>query len=292
MMTENTTKNDMPDSARYSRINFLTLLVLGIFIVIIGAAAYYFTLSLVRGELRLKNVKIGLPLTNTSQKTRPINNRITILISEHNQQNLETGIRYSNLSIQAWRNFLIKENIAFDTISDHELENGKIDFNILILPDNPVLSELAISRITEFLSIGGGLIASGDCGFMDEKGEIRQLSFLNRIIGINKINEIDQSIKSYVPLTLKTNSPLTIDVPLGAQLGLNTEYGCIWVKIIENRTIQDGYFYDPEVDKGIPLPEIENSTGLCHGAYGKGRFVWLDSESLRLPAMSSPKRTI
>lgn len=258
---------------KYRRINFLTLLILGILIAIVSIAAYYFTLQIVHGEMKLKNVKLAVATAAPVKTIRRINGEIGILISDNNQHT--QGTVATNDFINGWQSFLTSEKISYDSVSEKDFEGNKIRYDIIILPSNPLLSELAISRITEFLNDGGGLIAVGDCGVMEENGEIRQPTFLNRVLGITEIYKIDQSIKSYVPLTLKTNSPLTIDVPLGAQLGMNTDYGCIRAKIIENRTIQDGYFYDSEVDKGIPLSEIENSTGLCHGTYGKGRFVWL-----------------
>jgi peptidoglycan/xylan/chitin deacetylase (PgdA/CDA1 family) len=259
---------------RYRRINFLTLLILGVIIAIVSIAAYYFTLQIVRGEMKLKNVKVAIPATTKPVKiTRSINSRIGMLISDYNQD--MPGNAFNNGFIKGWQNFFTNEKLSYDTIKEQNLEANKISYDILILPFNPLLSELAISNISEFLNDGGGLIVCGECGFMDEKGDIRQHSFLNRVLGITKINEIDQSMKSYVTLTLKSNSPLTIDIPLGAQLGLTTEYGCVRAQVIEDRSLQDGYFYDSEVDKGIPIQEIENSTGLCHGTYGKGRFVWL-----------------
>jgi peptidoglycan/xylan/chitin deacetylase (PgdA/CDA1 family) len=258
---------------KYRRINFLTLLILGIFIAIVSIAAYYFTLQIVHGEMRLKNVKLAALVTSPAKIIRPINTRIGILISD-DSQNIP-GTAFNNNFIKGWQSFFTSEKISYDTLHGKDLAANKIKYDILILPFNSTISELEISRISEFLNSGGGLIACGECGFRDEKGEIGQPTFLNRILGITKINKIDESIKSYVPLTLKTSSPLTLDIPMGAQLGLNTDDGCIRAKIIENRTIQDGYFYDSEVDKGIPLSEIENSTGLCHGTYGKGRFVWL-----------------
>ncbi|MFB0510049.1 MAG: polysaccharide deacetylase family protein [bacterium] len=257
----------------YRRINLLTLLILGLVIVLVSIAAYYFTLQIVRGEMRLKNVKLAIPTIAPAKKSRPITARIALLISDYRQK--RSGTSNTDNFIKGWQNFFAKENISYDTIRDQDLELNKIKYDILILPYNPSLPELEINRISEFLNNGGGIIACGECGFMDEKGEIRQPTFLNRVLGITKINEIDQSIKSYVPLTLKTNSPLTVDIALGAQLGLTTEYGCVKARIIEERTVQDGYFYDSEVDKGIALEEIKNSTGLCHGSYGKGRFVWL-----------------
>lgn len=258
---------------KYRRINFLTLLILGFFIAIVSIAAYYFTLQIVHGEMKLKNVKLAVSTIAPVKTIRPITGRIGILISGENQ-NIPGNVT-NNDFIKGWQNFFSSEKISYETVHEENLEANKIKYDILVIPFNSPVSEPEISRIGEFLSNGGGLIACGECNFRDEKGEIGQPTFLNRILGITEVNKIDQSIKSYVPLTIKTNSPLTIDVPLGAQMGLNTDDGCIRAKIIENRTIQDGYFYDAEVDKGIPLSEIENSTGLCHGTYGKGRFVWL-----------------
>lgn len=258
---------------RYRRINFLTLLILGVIIAIVSITAYYFTLQIVRGEMKLKNVKVAIPTTTPVRITRSINSRIAMLILDNS--NKIFGTDFNDSFIKGWQKFLNNEKIPYDTVRDQDLEANKIRYDILILPFNPLLSELAISNISKFLNDGGGLIACGECGFMDEMGDIRQPSFLNRVLGITKINEIDQSMKSYVTLTLKSNSPLTIDIPLGAQLGLTTEYGCIRAKVIEDRTLQDGYFYNSEVDKGIPMQESETSTGLCHGTYGKGRFVWL-----------------
>jgi peptidoglycan/xylan/chitin deacetylase (PgdA/CDA1 family) len=262
---------------KHSRINFLTLLLLGIFIIFISALAYYLTLLIVRGEIGIQNVKttsIARRQSLNVQTVRPITARIGILVSEYSRRNQEDDLRVS-ITTDRWSNFLAKNNIAFDTIQDSELEAENLKFDILLLPYNPNLSDQEIVQITDFLSQGGGLIAVGDCGARDETGEIRDVPFLNRVIGITKIDEIDQSIKEYVPLTLSSNSPLLVDVPIGAQVGLTTEYGCVRATVIEDRTIQDGYWYESNTDQGIPLEEIKNSTGLCHGTYGKGRFVWL-----------------
>jgi peptidoglycan/xylan/chitin deacetylase (PgdA/CDA1 family) len=273
---------------RYRRINFLTLLILGILIAVVSIAAYYFTLQIVHGEMKLKNVKLAVSRDTPVNTIRTIKARIGILISDYNQNIPGTA---ENAFIKGWQTFFASEKISYDTLREADLEANKSKYDILIIPFNSSVSEPEINRISDFLNKGGGLMACGECNYRDKKGEIGEPTFLNRILGITEINKIDQSMKSYVPLTLKTNSPLTIDAPLGAQLGLNTDFGCIRVKIIENRTIQDGYFYDSEEDKGIPIEEMENSTGLCHGTYGKGRFVWLGFNNLSLTGDEFTQKT-
>jgi len=330
--------NSKNDEVKYSRINFPTLFLLGIFILFIAAVAYYLTLLIVRGEMNpslanrrwlklVPEVQRGSASSTSGSPTKivqPITARVGILVSEYSRQKspVDPALpfpearfkkgwvdRQSEIAgviadnIKEWLNLYQKENIQFDTILDTEIESGKTNYDVIILPYNPYLSDLEIDRITDFLSQGGGLIAVGDCGQMDETGKIRNISFLNRILGIAKVSDclsnrpfveanrprfsgktrlgrqggdvLPAPSSLYVPLTLKSNSPLTIDILLGAKLGSTTEYGCIRANIIENRTIQDGYWYTPEFNPGIPLEEIKNSTGLCHGIYNQGRFVWL-----------------
>jgi peptidoglycan/xylan/chitin deacetylase (PgdA/CDA1 family) len=289
-------------------INFLTLFLLGIFILSIGVVAYYFTLLIASGSQRLE-IPAKITKTergNASSTFRPVGDKKTKR-ENITQKNLEKVLEnrksasdvgqtfrapltigillpevlptpdIAKANLSEWINFCTKENIQYETIQIRQRRILPKAVDVLILPFNPSLSDWAITYITNFLNQGGGLIAVGDCGAMDENGHKREISFLNRVIGITKVKplfEPDSSPFKFAPLTIKANSPLSINLPLGARIGISASYGCVQAQVIEERTIQDGYWYEPYVTQGIPSEEIKNSTGLCHGSYNKGRFVW------------------
>ncbi|MEO0113910.1 MAG: polysaccharide deacetylase family protein [candidate division WOR-3 bacterium] len=261
------------------KINLLTIFILGAFILSCSFLAYYFTLLLVRGELnaifaggrKIPETKTDT-LSEQNQTILPampkvnlpsITARIGILLP-----NVEDTNAMANLS--DWLDFSSNQNVQVSTLNVFALNQRLNDFTVLILPGISQLSEAAIESITEFLERGGGLIAFGDCGAMDEKGRVRKISLLNRIIGITKITEIHPE---YFPLTIKSNSPLSIGLPLGAKIG-TTGFGRIRARIIETRTIPDGYWCNPPIDFGGTAKDFKNSVALCHGYYANGRFVW------------------
>lgn len=278
-----------------SPINFLTLFLLGIFILFIGVAAYYFTLLIVQGTLLPSFDRIGFPtqkglfLSKTLSPTKITTQTAddSIRMGKISLKRVRIGIikqesvigtfptpEVINDNLLEWFNFFTQESIQFETIHIEEIELGKANYDVLILPANPFLSDWEISQIANFLDQGGGLIAIGDCGLMDEKGRERVVPFLSRIIGIAKVKDGLKPAKSYCPLTVKANSPLAISFPLGTRIGTVADYGYVRAQVIEERTTQDGYWYNPFFDSGIPQEEISNSTGLCHGRYNGGRFVW------------------
>lgn len=271
------------------RINFLTILLLGILILFISITAYCFTSLIVRGEinvLRMPPQKINwwkrakqVPVANSTElksliTVQPITERVGILMPDcSRQENLFFGsVNIVKGAVKELVDFCAKERINFDTISS--LTPLITNYGVIILPFNLCLAESTINQLSDYLSNGGGLIVFGDCGIADETGRIRTISFLNRIIGITKQSEFAKPITQYALLTIKANSPLATDIPLGTKIGTVTEFGNVRAKILEVRAIPDGYWFNPFADLGIPMVEIEKSTGLCHGNYNKGRFVW------------------
>ncbi|NQV71994.1 hypothetical protein HQ496_02640 [bacterium] len=77
-------------------------------------------------------------------------------------------------------------------------------------------------------------------------------------------------------LTLRSNTPLTADIPSGYRVKIQVYNPGVKVSIAEpERATAAGFWYDFATDNIVGADNPYNTTGLVHGTYGEGRFVYM-----------------
>ena len=77
-------------------------------------------------------------------------------------------------------------------------------------------------------------------------------------------------------LTLRANTPLTADIAPGYRVKVQVYNPGVKVRITEpERTTATGFWYDFATDNIVGADNPYNTTGLVHGTYGEGRFVYM-----------------
>lgn len=77
-------------------------------------------------------------------------------------------------------------------------------------------------------------------------------------------------------LTLRANTPLTAGIPSGYRVKIQVYNPGVKVSVTEpERTTPVGFWYDFATDNIVGSDTPYNTTGLVHGTYGEGRFVYM-----------------
>ena len=77
-------------------------------------------------------------------------------------------------------------------------------------------------------------------------------------------------------LTLRANTPLTADIPSGYRVKVQVYNPGVKVSVTEpERTTAAGFWYDFATDNIVGSDNPYNTTGLVHGTYGEGRFIYM-----------------
>lgn len=201
--------------------------------------------------------------------------RVALLRSGYTASYLPDGVEWVNRTVSSWEVFFLNRGVRYRVISDADLEEGleRTKFNVLVLPGAICMSEAEISAVKSFLARGNGVVMTWAVGSRREDGTWRGWDFLSSVAGIEITGEITSPEAKY--LTLKGGSPITAGVPIGFRMGVTTFDRPLKAAVLEDRTRQDGYWYNFVEDEGLAWEESRNSSGLVHGNYLSGRFVWL-----------------
>jgi hypothetical protein len=77
-------------------------------------------------------------------------------------------------------------------------------------------------------------------------------------------------------LTLRANTPLSADIPSGYRVKIQVYNPGVKVSVTEpERSTAAGFWYDFATDNIVGSDNPYNTTGLVHGTYGEGRFVYM-----------------
>jgi len=208
--------------------------------------------------------------------TTPFNlkKRVLILEGTATEKYFNKSITGEALSIM-WSNFLKHKGAVYEIVSQDQFANKNLQsYDILILPFILCLSDSEIEKIKEFASEKEkGLILDGFTGARDEKGSLREPSFLSEILGGNTIKEIKGMESSINHLILDGTSSFISDIDPGFRLEVSTNNKPICVNIYASRSEIDGYWAGNPV---IYKNKISSGdAGIVHGRYIEARFAWL-----------------
>jgi len=202
--------------------------------------------------------------------------KVAILYSKKTENFLPKGSTWIKDNVTAWERYTQGNKFPVTVITEDDLEKGVLtpeNYQILIMPSIKALSDREILTIKDYLDKGGNIMATGATGTFSADGKWRGWEYFKEVYGTLFTKETAK-IPSPRLLTLKGGSPITFDIPTGYRLKIATWDNMVATRVLDPRTQQLSFWYDFKIDSGLVREEVLNTSGLCYGTYGKGRFVW------------------
>jgi len=117
----------------------------------------------------------GLLASNTNRNFMPRSSR----------EDTSAPLRQWRLEENGFFQACLDAHLPLRLVTDLDLEAGTFDdLAVLVLPNSVCLSDTAADRIRAFVRGGGGLIATGETGRLDEWGRSRPASALADVLGV------------------------------------------------------------------------------------------------------------
>jgi hypothetical protein len=256
-----------------SKISAAKLFFSGILLIASAVLIFYYVLHGVYGRFDTSEMLPNFHILESKLLRK--NKEAAILFSGYTQNMLPSDGVWIRNNISTWEKFLNDKNASYDVINDQTIEDGKIsNYDVLILPGCKSLSDKEIVEIKKYLDSGGSIFATGGTATYSDNGKWRGWDFFSQVFGIKFTQEIQYDSLTKIH-TLRGGIPLTANIPTGFHLRVATWDVPIEVEVLDPRTTQVSYWYDPNKKGGLVREEIKNSAGIVNGNYGKGRFVWM-----------------
>jgi hypothetical protein len=255
------------------KISGVKLFFSGILLIVSAVLIFYYILHGVYGRFETSEM---LPNFHVLESQFLHKNKVAaILFSNYTQNMLPSDGLWIKKNISTWEKFLNDKHDSYDVINDQTIEKGGVsNYDVLILPDCKSLSDKEIVEIKKYLENGGSIFATGGTATYSDNGKWRGWDFFTQVFGVKFTQEIKYDSLTKIH-TLRGGIPLTANIPTGFHLRIATWDVPIEVEVLDPRTTQVSYWYNPNKKSGLVREEIKNSAGIVNGNYGKGRFVWM-----------------
>lgn len=177
-------------------------------------------------------------------------------------------------AVRQWEMLLIGLELPYIVLEDTSLTRPLSDsLRLLIMPAAEVLSSQQKEMLRQYLKRGGGLIAAGRIGFVDDRGIVQNDRFFKEIFSAEPSINLPDSIDGLLH-TIEGGHPPTYGIPAGYQLNLTRPPYSTAMMPIRSKAM--GRIV-PYRTTSVQLIDdaLEASTLMLRGTYGAGRFVWL-----------------
>lgn len=233
------------------------------------------------GSSLAQSVQVGIELNHPAKSTynqldalRGPSHQIGLFFSTQTEQ-FNPGYAVTlRESVRQWEMLLIGLELPYVVLEDTSLTHPLSDsLRLLIMPAAEALSSQQKDVIRQYLKRGGGLIAGGRVGFVDDRGIVQNDRFFKEVFSAEPSINLPDSIEGLLH-TIEGGHPPTYGIPAGYQLNLTRPpYGTAMIPI---RSKAMGRIV-PYQTSNVQLVDeaLKASTLMLRGTYGAGRFVWL-----------------
>ena len=177
-------------------------------------------------------------------------------------------------AVKLWELFLVGMELPYRVMEDTALARPIDDhIRLLIMPGVEVLSEVQQQVIKEYLKRGGGVIASGRTGFLDDRGVLQNDRFFKEVFGAEPSIDLPDSLNGLFQSLDGGHMP-TNGIAPGFLLNVSRPALGMAVLPLSSQSMGALMAYER---MGVRFVEeaLHASTLLLKGEYGAGRFVWL-----------------
>ena len=230
----------MKDSILHSVRLLAAVLILGLAATTAGAQAVDPTLTLAH------------PAPGVSHATGNLLNsdepRVALLISEQARGNTDLSRARARDAVYYWEVFLLGLQLPYQTVQDGDI--GKIshkDYDLVIMPSAHALSGRQRKNLLRFVERGGGVIASGSMGQMDERGRDVQDSFFAELLGAEFVSRLPEQPFGLLH-SLDAASPVGQGVPPGFRLNLSPIQNLTAARVVTGTALGTPFSYSGRDD--------------------------------------------
>ncbi|MGK9367281.1 hypothetical protein ACSSWA_00085 [Melioribacter sp. Ez-97] len=256
------------------RVNYLIIFLSGLVLLFTALLVFLLILKNIYGDYEIREI---IPTKENLIKDEKAG-KIAILYSRYTENMLPAGSTWLKDNIDTWERFVSNTGYKYDVINDRIIENGEhYGYKIIVLPGSKSLSDRQIIALKKYVENGGSLFVTGGPATFSDEGKWRGWDFFTEVFGL-KFNKEIKPEETYKIHTLRGNLPLTAGIPTGYALKIATWDRPIYAEVIEPRTTQVSFWYDFRREAGLVREEIQKSSGIAFGTYGRGRFVWFGFE--------------
>ncbi|MBX3008414.1 MAG: beta-galactosidase trimerization domain-containing protein [Melioribacteraceae bacterium] len=264
------------EAGRGLRVNYLIIFLSGLVLLITAILVFMLIVKNIYGNYEVTEIlptKKNLRFFDEERKYKA-----AILYSQYTENMLNTGSTWLKDNVDTWKRFVGNSKIKYDVISDQTIELGEhFNYKLIVLPGSKSLSDKQIVQLKKYVENGGSIFVTGGPATFSDEAKWRGWEFFTEVFGM-KFNREIKPEESYKVHTLRGNLPLTAGVPTGYALKVATWDRPIYAEVLEPRTTQVSFWYDFRREAGLVREEVQKSTGISYGNYGKGRFVWFGFE--------------
>ena len=186
--------------------------------------------------------------------------------------------RRALIPIRGAHKALVESNYHFNILNEETLLKTIDKYKTVILPDQSYLSKEVLDAIRNFVSLGGGLIASYCTSLRNEKGEQKEEFALSDLFGVSFKEEYPYSY-AYIQATDESVKAKINDLPLlthGPFLYVKQKKAqplCALLHRLNPEESKEGFAFGsapPGKDTGFPAVSLNQ--------YGKGRVAYVSGE--------------
>ena len=173
--------------------------------------------------------------------------------------------------VRSWEVFLLGLGIPYQLIDDDDLEDGlPRHARVLVLPGSELITRRQERQVERFVSRGGGLVAQGRIGLMDDdgRGGDRNEEFFRNLFGAEYVDTLPPQ-EGGIFQSLDGSHPVTAGIEPGYLMNLVAQVPTTAALPISAQPLGTLLTYN-EPDQ----PAFDGLTMLMSGEHERGRFVW------------------
>ncbi len=176
-------------------------------------------------------------------------------------------------AVRLWELFLVGMELPYRVMEDTSLARPIDDhIRLLIMPGAEVLSEKQQGHLRDYLTRGGGLIASGRTGFLDDRGVLQNDRFFKEIFGAEPSIDLPDSLNGLFQ-SLQGGHVPTNGIAPGFLLNVKRPDFGMAVLPLQSESMGSLVAYERMGERFVE-EALQVSTLLLKGEYGEGRFIW------------------
>ncbi len=173
--------------------------------------------------------------------------------------------------VRSWEVFLLGLGIPYQLVDDDDLEDGlPRHARVLVLPGSELITRRQERQVERFVSRGGGLIAQGRIGLMDDdgRGGDRNEEFFRNLFGAEYVDALPPQ-EGGIFQSLDGSHPVTAGIEPGFLMNLVAQVPTTAALPITAQPLGTLLTYNAP-----DQASFDGLTMLMSGQHERGRFVW------------------
>ncbi|MGO1198967.1 MAG: beta-galactosidase trimerization domain-containing protein [Dermabacteraceae bacterium] len=130
--------------------------------------------------------------------------RVAVVSSERTKHVVDAGDEHQRAQspVHGWAQALIEARVPFDMVHADHIDAATLDtYQVLIMPNVPVVTARVAADIEAWVRRGGGLVATQETGLRGESGQLLDEPRFGEILGTVRVGEFTDTVRnSYLAL--------------------------------------------------------------------------------------------